>query len=448
MRKPVSVKFVLFGLLISYLFSMSAQASTGLLSLYELALEKDAKLTQAKAQLAADEELLNQAKAILLPSVSAQLTLQQTDYSKQVILATKSLEQEKLQLNQSLYDASAWARYEQAKSSVDAAQLVYQQAEQDLRLRVAQAYFDVLRADQLSILTQAQLTSTQQQKDKITEGVNIGLTNPVDLLEVQARYDLVVADQLQADNQQMVARENLSKIIGQVAPTKIKQLSFTATLPSLGVDPVQLANTTQANSLAVQVAAKQLSVAEQEVEAQRAGHLPTVSLQANVMNQDATANSFPGYPSAYPYQSNNVALTVNMPIYAGGMVDSQVRKAHNKKLVAQAALRDNEEQSRLTILTLAKTVNANQTRLFALRQAVKSNQAFLAAAEEGQRVGLRELVDVLNARTALLKAKQDLANGLYDDVLTRLKLKLAQGSLQQADLAQLEAYLVDGDVIQ
>jgi outer membrane protein len=415
-------------------------SATGLLALFEQAKQHDAKLAQAQAQLAADSEILTQAKAVLLPNVSAQLSYQQNDYSKDVMFQAKESQQERLQLTQSLYDASAWARYDQAQGLYELALLQFQLSEQDLLLRLAQAYFDVLRSRQLLSLVQAQVNATEMQRDKVAEGVRVGLTNPVDLLEVQARYDMALSDQLQADNQLMIAQENLAKLIGQAAPSQLKSLALNTRLSVLTDKPADLVERFYAQNMSVRLAEVQLGVAEKEVEAQRAGHYPTVLLQASLAHQDGKLSSS-SFPSSYPYQSNSIGVSVQVPLYAGGMVDSQVRKAEQKRLAAQQAVRAAKEQSRVDILTLAKTVVSNTSRLSALQQAVKSNEAFLAAAEEGNRVGMRDLVDVLNARTLLLKAQQDLANGLFDDVLTRLKLKQAQGELSVQDLAQVEAFL-------
>jgi outer membrane protein len=213
-------------------------------------------------------------------------------------------------------------------------------------------------------------------------------------------------------------------------------------LPPLADKPAVLADQYGDKNLTVKLNEQKLSVSEQEVDAQRAGHYPTLALQGSVANQDGVLSSSAS-ASPYPYQTNSIGLVLNVPLYAGGMVNSQVRKAESLRTANQEGLRNSKEQARLDILTLAKTVNLGHSRLMALRNAVKSNEAFLAAAEEGNRVGMKDLVDVLNARTQLLKAKQDLANALYDDVMNRLKLKSAQGHLSTDDLAAIEAYLRD-----
>jgi len=414
-----------------------ALAAEGLLSLYDKAEQRDAQLQQAQAQFAADQELLNQAKALLLPSLSAQVSYQKNDYSIPVPIAAKESQQQKIQLTQPLFDAAIFARYEQAKSLVEQAETLYMLTQQQLMLRLSQAYFDVLKAQQMLSFAQAQLTSTQKQRDQIDAGVKVGLTNPIDLLEVQARYDMALADVSQANNQLAISQENLARFIGQSVP-RLKNLALTTQLPSLNASAEQLSQEQSQDNLTVRLNQRKLLASEQQVNATRAAHYPTVSLQASLSNLDAKTQFSPS-----PYQTNSIGVVVNVPIYTGGLVSSQVRQAEQQRLAAQQGLRYADEQSRLDVLSLAKTVQMAQSRLQALRQAVVSNEAFLQAAEEGNRVGLKSLVDVLNARTLLYKAKQDLANTLFDDVQNRLSLRAAQGVLARDDLASIERYLRD-----
>lgn len=419
------------------LSSSQVYAAEGLLSLYDLAAQRDAQLQQAQAQFAADQELLNQAKSVLLPTISAQASYQQNDYSIPVPIAAKESQQQKLQLNQPLFDAASFARYEQAKSIVQQAETVYLLSQQQLMLRLSQSYLDVLKGQQLLSFAQAQLASTEKQRDQIDAGVKVGLTNPIDLLEVQARYDMALADVSQATNLLTISQENLARLIGQPVPV-LKSLALDTRLPSLMESPEQLSQTGAQGNLNLRLNQRKVQASEQQVNATRAAHYPTVSLQASMSNLDSRTQFFNS-----PYQTNSIGVVVNVPLYAGGMVTSQVRQAEQQRLAAQAGLRYADEQAKLDVLSLAKTVQMAQSRLQALRQAVTSNEAFLQAAEEGNRVGLKSLVDVLNARTLLYKAKQDLANALFDDVQNRLSLRAAQGALAREDLASIERYLRD-----
>ncbi len=419
------------------LSSSQVYAAEGLLSLYDLAAQRDAQLQQVQAQFAADQELLNQAKSVLLPTISAQASYQQNDYSIPVPIAAKESQQQKLQLNQPLFDAASFARYEQAKSLVQQAETVYLLSQQQLMLRLSQSYLDVLKGQQLLSFAQAQLASTEKQRDQIDAGVKVGLTNPIDLLEVQARYDMALADVSQATNLLTISQENLARLIGQPVPV-LKSLALDTKLPSLMESPEQLSQTGAQGNLNLRLNQRKVQASEQQVNATRAAHYPTVSLQASMSNLDSRTQFFNS-----PYQTNSIGVVVNVPLYAGGMVTSQVRQAEQQRLAAQAGLRYADEQAKLDVLSLAKTVQMAQSRLQALRQAVTSNEAFLQAAEEGNRVGLKSLVDVLNARTLLYKAKQDLANALFDDVQNRLSLRAAQGALVRDDLASIERYLRD-----
>lgn len=422
---------------LALLMTKPAQAAEGLLNLYSLAEQRDAQLQQAQAQFSADQELLNQAKSVLLPSISAQASYQQNDYSVPVPIAAKESQQQKLQLSQPLFDAASFARYEQAKSLVEQAETVYLLSQQQLMLRLSQGYFDVLKAQQLLSFAQAQLASTEKQRDQIDAGVKVGLTNPIDLLEVQARYDMALADVSQATNQLAISQEQLARLIGQPVPT-LKNLALTTQLPALAEAPEQLSQSQAQGNLTVRLNQRKVQVSEQQVNATRAAHYPTVSLQASMTNLDSRTQFFNA-----PYQTNSIGVVVNVPLYSGGLVSSQVRQAEQERLAAQAGLRYADEQAKLDVFSLAKTVQMAQSRLQALRQAVVSNEAFLQAAEEGNRVGLKSLVDVLNARTLLYKAKQDLATALFDDVQNRLSLRAAQGALVRDDLASIERYLRD-----
>jgi len=361
--------------------AIPANAAVGLIQLYQQAQAKDAQLMQAQAQFQADQELLTQAQSFLLPNVSGQVAYQKNDYSSDnVAFALNDSLQQKLNLSQSLYDASAWSRYDQAKALVvkAAAQLSLQ--EQSLVLRLTQAYFDVLRADQLLVLAQAQQTSTEKQRDKIAEGVRVGLTNPVDLLEIQARYDLAVSDTIQAENQVSVTRESLSRLVDAPTPD-LKRLSLNTRFEPLKQSPADLAKSFSAQNLSVKLGQQQLRVAELEVDAQRAGHYPTLSLQGNLTHAD---NSYlKAFPYTTAYQTNSIGVQLNVPIYAGGMVDSKVAQSAHQRTSAQAGLRQAQEQAHLDIITAAKSVQLGQSRLAALRQAVASGEAFLNAAEDG-----------------------------------------------------------------
>jgi outer membrane protein len=423
------------------LVSTQACAASGLLDLYTLALEKDAQLQQAQAQYLADKETVTQARSFLLPNVSLQASYQHNDYSTdKVPFGTQSVNQQKLLISQPLYDASAELRYDQSQQQLSLSELSLKQQEQTLILRLAQAYFDVLRAEQLFRLTSVQVSAIALQKDKIAEGVKVGLTNPVDHLEVQARYDLAEADRIQAETQVINTREALERLIGQ-ASGQLKTLPLTTQLAIHQQTPQQVADGYEKNNLAVQMGKIKLSLAEQEIAVQKTGHYPVVSAQAslsNLDNQYLTQSPYPGQ-----YQTNSVSLQLSLPIYSGGLVQSREQQAEHLKTVQKASLQQTQEQTRLDLLTLSKTLNSSQSRLQALRQAVKSSEAFLLAAEEGHRVGMRELVDVLNARTNLSKAQQDLSNALYDDVLNRVKLHFTQGTLSLEALRYIEAYLTD-----
>ncbi len=419
----------------------SVAAASGLIDLYALAVEKDTQLQQAQAQYLADQQMITQAKSLLLPNVSAQASYQYNDHSiPNVPFGMQSVAQQKLLISQPLYDARASLGYEQAQETLQLSELALKQQEQSLILRLAQAYFDVLRAEHVLILTDVQASAIALQRDKIAEGVKVGLTNPVDQLEVQARYDLADAERIHASTQVITSREALARLIGQ-PPAGLKTLPLTA---KISVDPQPLTERLaqyEQNNLAVQMGKVKLALSEKDVAIQKAGHHPTLSAQASFTNLNNAYLQQTNFPNQY--QTNSIALQLTLPIYSGGLVNSKTLQAEHLRDAQQANVRHTQEQTRLDLISLSKTLLSNQSRLQALRQAVKSGEAFLLAAEEGHRVGMRELVDVLNARSNLSRAQQDLANALYDDVISRFRLYAAQGNLSMDVLRHIETHLID-----
>lgn len=429
-----------WALLLTGLSFSSAQAAEGVLALYDVAMQQDAQLQAAKATYEAEVLIKEQALAVLLPQIAVQASYQHNDYSKPVPQAMTEVSQQSLILSQSLFDASSWSRYEQAKLLSEQSGIRYQLAEQDLLLRVSQAYFSVLRAEYLQQAALAQQGAIEQQKTQVQAGVDVGLTNPMDLLEVQARYDAVEADLMLADNQLAIASAELSRLIARPLPA-LKKMQLSTQLPTLKTSPDEAS---LAHNLQHRHQAYQLATAEQEVSAQRAGHYPTLKLQASVaQQQNELADRQSPIVMPNDYQHTQVGVVLHMPLYSGGATSTQVNQAQANQRAAAQQLRLTEEQIRLDVLNLSNTIAMSAKRLHALRQSVASNEAFLLAAEESHRVGFKNLVDVLNARALLYQAQQALANALFDDVQQRFQLQASLGELNRDSLQAIDAYLHD-----
>lgn len=434
--KPAVALGVLMGVL-----AQDALGASGLMALYAQAAERDARLMQAQAQYQAESEVINKAQALLMPKVNGELSYNSQNSSRTSPFTVKEGRVGRITVEQPLFNGEALARYDQAKATLEQARMKLTLSEQDLILRLTQSYFDVLRADQLLELAMAQLEATGKQKEKIAEGVRVGLTNPVDLLEVQARYDLALSDRIAAENQTEITREALARLLG-TTPPNLKTLPLMTRFVPWQEKLSDIERQAQDNNLQVRLNAAGVQVAEQEVSAQRAGHMPALSVQGNwtdTSNVYAQSSAF-----AIPeVQTSSIGLKLTVPLYSGGLTSASVREAESKLGAARYGLRDVREQARLDAASLMRSIQRAPSQLQALQQAVASSRAFLEAAEEGNRVGLKDLVEVLNARAQLMKAERDLANALYDDVLNRFRLKAVLGNLTTDDLATIEAHLRD-----
>ncbi|WP_084151573.1 TolC family outer membrane protein [Thiomicrorhabdus sp. Milos-T2] len=412
----------------------------GLTDVYKMALSHDAKLAQAQSQYQSNLQGVDTARAALLPQVQADGSYFITDSN--IDSADVNTESLSLTLNQSLYQHSSWARYDQAKYAAEAAVATYKNAEQDLILRVSQRYFDVLLAQ-----TSLELSKTKQAADltqyKTAEAsAELGLSSRVDVLQAKSSFDLSKSETISAENGLDVALEALAKITGQ-SVTRLKQNDLKALLPNANLPTTSLATnqlekTAEVENLTVKQAQAQLAQATEEIEVQRSGYWPTVSLQAKYSDTDYSDYSGAAYADN---NATSVGVSVSMPLYSGGATNSQVSAAKYQSIAAQQALRDAQESARLNVRTQVLNIQRGEKLILALKEAVKSTDAFLESAEEGYKVGLKSLLEVLTARTNQTSAHKNLVEALHNQVISRLNLEASLGDLTIDDIQVFEPLL-------
>ncbi len=416
-------------------------AAQDLRQVYDLALEADPVFRAAEAERLAALEARPQALAGLLPSLT--LTGQSDSTSQKIIASPFSSPGRRdfsdttltLSLNQPLFRRDRFIQLRQADAQVAQAELEYQRARQELVLRVAQAYFDVLAAiDNLSF-AEAEKKAIGQQLNQTRQRFNVGLTAITDVHEAQARYDQAVAREIEARNGLAVARESLRAIIGRL-PQALARLA--PDMPLVRPDPedeeawVRRALDENLALLAAQQAAE---VARQEVARASAGHWPTLDLVASHRYSDR------GGIFAFEATDTAVGVQLTVPLYQGGAVTSAARQAAH---AYDAALQNLEQVRRATeqgARSAFLTVLADISRVKALKQVLKSTETALEATEAGFEVGTRTAVDVLNARRELYRARSEYAAARYRYLLQTLKLKQAAGILAEDDLDRINAWL-------
>ena len=432
-------------LMISATFAASADAAN-LMDIYRQALTSDAALASAKAAYQAGQEKLPQGRALLLPSVnlSANTTWNKMDIQYRGPSSFPGGERDynsngtTLSLSQPIYRRQNWALYEEGKLQSAQAEMQYTAAQQDLILRVAQAYFDALLAQDAVALVQAQKQAIAEQLAQAKMNFEVGTATITDTHEAQSRYDLGNASEIAALNDLELKQWALQKIIGTL-PQSLAALA--TSMPLQGPEPGDMAQWVEAaqqNNLQVQIQRAAVEIANQEVARNRAGHHPTLDLVASYSDTGATGSNL---GVGNDTKAGAIGLQLNLPLYQGGAISSRVREAVANQEKARQDLEQTVRQTALSTREAYFGVTSGIAQVKALEQALISSQSSLDSTKLGLEVGVRTNVDVLNAQQQLFSAKRDLYKARYSYLLSRLKLKSAAGTLAEYDLQQVDQWL-------
>jgi outer membrane protein len=420
----------------------AAAHAEDLLDTYRQALRSDPQLRAAEAAFKATLENRPQSKAGLLPNIGLSGSVSRTERRDQIEDSTlyytsKSYD---LQLTQPLYRRDRWIQLEQADSQIAQADAQFNSARQGLIVRVAQAYFNLLRAQDNLSFAQAEKKAIFQQLRQTKQRFEVGLTAITDVREAQARYDLSVSREIAAQNQVQVAQEALRELTGQ-APGELVPLS--EKMPLVMPQPADIkkwVKTALQQNLEVLAAEAGAQVARKEIERRRSGHYPTLDLTADYGYDDTNFGGF--RPSRA--DTGTVGVQLNIPIYQGGLITSQTRQAAHLLSQAQDQL---DQQRRATVRNTRSAylnVDAGISQVKALKQSVISSETALKATEAGFEVGTRTAVDVLNSQQELFGARRDYASARYDYILSTLQLKQAAGTLNEQDVQRVNEWLKGG----
>lgn len=404
---------------------------------YQAALASDPTYASARASYAAVQEKLPQGFAGLLPVVS--FSGSRTNVSSTLPPGLRyPSDTYALQLVQPLFRWGNWQTYQQAKLQVEAGKAQFGQGLQDLILRVAQAYFDLLTAqDSLAFLT-AQKASIAEQLESAQQNYKLGLVSITDTDEAQARYELAEAQRLAAQSDVDIRDSALQQIIGGPAGALAK-LPPTVAIPA--PQPAALdAWTDQArnNNLTVVQAAFASEIAQRGVQLAQNEHYPSVDLVASV-GRTRGLNNLDAASGFYTDRSVGVQLTV--PIFAGLGPSARVAEA---SALSQKSRDDLEAARRAAVLNAQMAyqgVTSGLVQIRALEAAHISNQKALVGNKAGYEVGVRRNIDVLNAQQQLYSTERDLAKARYDALMSGLKLKAAAGILSEDDVVAVNQLL-------
>ena len=411
------------------------------LQLYREALRNDASYAASRAQQLATIERVPQARSALLPNVGLSGRVDQNYYSSTVpdVSSNYQVYGGGLNLAVPVYRPQEWEALEQAKLTVMQSEAVLAQSQQDLALRVAVAYFNVLAARDQLIALEAAKRATLEQLQQARREFEVGTKTIIDTNEAQARYDQIVAQQQVAIGTLLVRRSELQTIIGREVDTLSPLRERPNLLPPKPAEIGSWVTAAEGNSFAVQIARANYEIAGREVARQRDGHKPTVDVVAGY-----NLNKFNGTQSSDfnpRIGSGSVGLLLNVPIYQGGLVQSRVREA----LALQDRASSDLEGARRAAANAAREaftgVNFGLAQVQALESAEVSARTQLESTQLGYQVGVRIQLDVLNATTQLVQTQRDLKRARYDFLLSALRLRAATAALGEEDLAAVNALL-------
>ncbi len=427
-----------------------AAAAADFLATYRLAKQNDAAFASARASLEAGLEKLPQGRALLLPVINASGNTTWNDDRNTVTSTGVSNSGQfnsngwNVTLTQPLFRWQNLVQYQQSQFQVLQAEAQFGQSTQDLIVRVAQAYFDVLAAQDNLDFTKSNRVVISEQLAQAKRNFEVGTATITDTNEAQARYDLAIAQEIAGVNALEVAQRALQQIIGQFpdALTPLRsQVMLDPPQPTVMDEWVKSA---RGNNFVVRGNEAVMEIASREVERQRAGHYPTVDVVAGAQEntgQNLAAVTAISGGQRTTLSQNTIGLQLNVPIYAGGSVMSRTREAVGLKEKARQDLDTSRRAAEFNARQSFLNVTNGIAQVRALEQALRSSEVSLQSNRVGYEVGVRINIDVLNAQQQVFQTQRDLARARYDTILNGLRLKSAAGSLTESDVEAVNRLL-------
>lgn len=420
----------------------TAAWAQSLMDVYEAARNYDANYLGALAQARSAEFRARQSDALRLPTVGLQgnATRTKADIERYNVDQYNTQKQIALQAKQPLFNAANTASINQAEQSLIAAQADLQIAEQDLMVRTAQAYFDVLAAQDALTTAQANKKAIAEQLASAKRNFEVGNATITDTREAQARYDLATAQEISATNDLLTRRAALDQLVGRPG-IQPRPLMSPITLPQLAPGTLDDWVTQADGSPNVRRAQVALEVARYEIDKARAGHLPTVDLVGTLSRTDNSSGSIMTGVVPGKVDAASIAVQANMPLFAGFSVQNRVRET---LALEERAERDLDAARRGTQLATRQAylgVQSGMAAVQAYEAAEASTKLQVEATQLGYRVGVRVNLDVLNAQTQLYSTQRDLSRARYDVLVNSLRLRQTVGTLKPDDLAAVNQLL-------
>ena len=448
-----SYSHLLVGFALVFCFTANSHAET-LEEIYQQALKNDHQFKAAQAVYDAGKENKNIGRAGLLPQLNAEAGWTDSDSDETnrpftlddgtltanpaTVNSQSTSTGYTIALEQTLFNLSSWHTYKSGAAAAASAEARLKNAEQDLIIRTANAYFDALKAVDDLTTAKSEEDALKHQLEQTRQRFQVGLTAVTEVHEAQAAFDSATVNRLSAEGQLGIAFEALEVITGQ--PNDILsplQSSFPVTNPT-PADREKWVEFALENNHGLNAASWDAEAAESTAKARKSDHLPTVTASASIRDYETDNNN--GLDN-YINEDQAIGITLRVPLFTGGRTSASRRQASARSIEARenfmGVQRDVIQQTRsqhLAVVTGAASVKARA-------QAITSSQSALDATQAGYEVGTRDLVDVLNAQRNLFAAQRDYSTALYAYVISTLRLKEASGLLEPKDVTELSNWL-------
>jgi protease secretion system outer membrane protein len=442
-RRSIRASLLVSAMLIGSAAPVAAQTLT-LQQVYTAALGEDATLRASRAQADVGREALPQAEARLLPNVSMNFARSKEELDSTSLGARELTSHSRylagsrvLSIRQPILHVSDMANLRQARARVDETEANLEKDTQNLAVRVCEAYFELLLADEQTALVVAQRTAYTTQLAAAERGFAAGSGTRTDADEVRARLDLNAADELQARQHRLVALRQLRTMV--TAPfDAVAPLDAEAFLPTAPA-PVELDGWTaraEMNSPEIKALQAQLEAARQEVAKAKGQHMPTIDLVASASRNESDSIDRIGSR----YSSKSIGVQLNVPLFAGGAVNSAVRQALADQARIDASLEALRRDLNVRVYREFSSVTEGALRIRALQQAVRSSEQVVLSNRKSFAAGSRTTVDVLNAEQQRVSAQRDLAQARYLYLISGVRLVVLGGAFDGGRLQHINQF--------
>ncbi|AQS40176.1 type I secretion outer membrane protein, TolC family [Shewanella psychrophila] len=420
---------------LSLTFSTAAVQADDLLQIYQQALTSDPIALQAQAQRDALYEKIEQNRAPLLPTISANVGYNKNWINEDTVPNTDSSGiNAGVTLKQVIYDHSAWVGLSLAELAASQADSAYASSLQTLIIRVTSAYFAVLSAKDTYEFQGSEKRAIERQLEQTKQRFAVGLTAITDVHEAQAQYDLARAQEILAENELTNSYEALREITGIEHNTinilDTERFSAVTPSPARATDWLKMAETNSVDLLTTRIGK---DIAQETISLYKAGHMSSLSLNAgyttNIQQENSNSNE-----SANDFDNGTIGLTLSVPIFEGFKVSSQVNEAQYQYVEASEKMEQTHRKVVKDVRNNFNNVGASISSIRAYEQSVISSESALKATQAGFEVGTRTIVDVLNRTRDLYDSKRKLSDARYGYINSILALKQAAGTLNEDDV--------------